>query len=484
MRTPKLLSLVLFLFFCYSCNKPDMILGGKDLVYYDYTYSPITSGPITATDMVSKRVCYDLNSEALIWEQTNSKYPSLSNLFSGIGRGLNSGDYDTQNQYFFNTKIGDYLIRIFTAADYPTDYVSNQSINSYNGVYFQKIDTKTGNELFIRTLVPKSDFNPKNPFCISKVETDGIRVYFSCNNGFLYCFDTDGILVWKKNLVKFPMYKPNYLERELPYSFFGLNDDKIYIQSYSSLGLGYPNFKIINAITGNVVFDEISYNSGDIYLEKFPTYLFTDKYFFAFGYSGLSASDKYTGISPFPFVGGSYSGNSNYPNYLNPKPIGALSNNLIAFISYDIKLGYYDLSRNRSVSSTIDCRYNHGDILSGNIMYGGYCDRQIFEFSAINTDFPDPSIKWKKSFQIESKFFNPHFNKFLLAKNKLYLFANFYIENGLCKPNKPVLNTQIYPNMYDASSNTVLILNASDGSILKQCQNIPGKGLWYNISNE
>ena len=325
----------------------------------------------------------------------------------------------------------------------------------------------------IKTLLPKTDFNASNPFCISKVESDDLRIYFTCNNGFLYAFDLDGNLVWKKNLGSFPLYKPVTSNSDGPFSMFGLNNGKIYIKSYSSPGTNYPDFKIIDAASGNVLHDAPSYSSGTFSLEKFPTYLFTDQYLFNFSYYSAGALDKVTGSDPF--IGSSYSGNGNYASWRNAQPIDVLSNNQIAIIDYDQKLAFFDITRNQFGQTSIDCSTIHGGVFSSDVLYGGFCNAagRKFDFSAVKISTGNAAVIWKNSWTMEPTNVAQKLSKFIVSGDKIYLFVNFHIDNGICKVNPQV------SGLFEAHS--IIVLNAADGSILKQCQNVPGYGYWYNI---
>jgi len=460
MRLVNSLLMVLSVFILCSCGR-NGDTAAKDLIYYDYIYrKDLLTFTNTKADYVCKRVCYDLGAETVVWEQENTNYPHQNYVYS---------DAISRGQYCSNMKFGNNLVRVFVASDYP--YLPPSSAYPFTGVYLQKVDMSTGNEVSIKQLLSNADFDTKKPFAISKVETDGTRIFFECSNGYLYCYDENGGLIWKKFFSNFAQYAP-VIGSQTNFAFFSLEKGRIYVSSFSP-GSTNATLKCVDAATGNIIFDPGTSHE----LVQVPALMFNNDYIFEWGYGGVGVLSKSTGVLNTQYQGGLVPGTNG--NGRRGIALGMMGDNYVTMLDNDRNFAYYDLAKDRAYTTGISCTYNLMNIISGTTLYGagGIYGNQKFECSAINASTPaTSSVLWKRSipFAGGTGGNTGDLKDMILANGNLYLFTNFYQDNG------------VYTQL--GTTGAVIILSTTDGNIVKQCHNVPfgnhqlAQYGWYNIS--
>jgi hypothetical protein len=178
----------LFIFLLAGCSKPgEEHSSVNNKIYYDTYAAGIGPGAVS-TDFESKRVCYDVGKDKVLWEKSNEHIMLPSHVYS-----VDDIEY---SKAFIK---GDYIIKIFPAKDDPGSFSYNAS-----GIYFEKINKHTGQAAISSKIINSTEFNSgqSQQYIMSNVIADGDNFIFGCNNGYLYCYDLSGSLVWKKS--KFP----------------------------------------------------------------------------------------------------------------------------------------------------------------------------------------------------------------------------------------------------------------------------------------
>lgn len=458
-------------FFLFSCGKSgtDVIndlTNQNDLIYFD-TFKDSTvslGGPRTA---YSERVCYDAGTEQIVWVKPNSKFSNLEFHIGGTGEG-----------YSRNIIIGDNIYRIFTQSDDPISRPFSSTIPALlNGVYFQKIDKSTGNELIMKTIVSKPELNAGYAFGISRVETDGTHLYFCSANGNLYCFDLNGNLTWKKNCNRFTLMSNKY-------NYFYLDNGKIYITTFDPIQSDYK-LNCIDGATGNVLWRPFHPGNPPVLADGavtqeskvFPAMFFQSVYAVGFTSVSVGAISKSTGQLNPSDPGALYSGvpTTNLPG---PQPYGLLADDIAFFKDHDGKLAFYKFGAPISYQSAITI-----DLTTKQYFYNG-SKLILYGFSAANRRLKiieprydgNSVLKFDRTYTFGAfppsppgtfGYYNYYDYPPVYKNNKLYVFANYYIDNNVCKINSPWVAGPNPPQNL-----ALLIFDVNTGEIIKQIRNV------------
>jgi outer membrane protein assembly factor BamB len=430
-----------FLFFL-SCNKNNDLESVPSLFYYDYYAYPAS--------VDCKRVCVDLSHGSVLWEKANEKVMPYKDwdVYAGTAYGY---------AYSKNFIKDNYIVRIFPATDF-----SPYATQTVSGIYFQKIDKKTGEQLVLQKLVTQSEINQTSRYRMTGVVTDGERYFFACNNNYVYCIDANGSIVWKKN------YAPTNLNDNgyLGYGFIYYDQNRIYFPAYDP-AVGFKTMYALNALTGQLVWQ----TTTDVYPAEKQLVFMKDVYVEYDKDGSTDAYRKSDGMQVGYAFGASYTG-------IKARPVGKLTDSSVVCFSTNNNLEYFKINQFQSppidiqgVGNAIDNNF----IFDGQKIYGGggIWNSTNFEFFCIDPEANNP-IQWRINFpQDMSNGIVFQFYNYFKKGNYIYLFTNFYEQN-----NTVVRNA--------SGEGCVIVLDASTGKVVQQLTHLPIGGLnsWgmFNIA--
>jgi outer membrane protein assembly factor BamB len=435
-----------------SCVKNnDSDVNGGDRVYYEYI-SDEQSFPQTNAKLVNKRVYYSLDADEVIWEQSNEAYMPYA-----------YGHWSLSYSYSEAFSTGSHFVKIFSSSAIPTLYP-----HIANGVYFQKISKSTGAAEVSRMIVPASDLNTNDAFVISAVVTDGSNYYFACSNNFVYSFDGNGNLRWKKG--GYPM--GNLWRSSQPigtgYSYIYYNDSKIFFISGDPTSTWAKSVYCLNATTGDLVWNHAAqHNSNPKQL------MFHDAYVFDVGSNGYvtmlkKATGEYVETTNPP---------SGLPYYNIAKPIGKVNNSYAAYYIGNGSIGHIELAHPDLATIT----YLPGVpspqkyvVDNGKVYTLSHGAGNTLELSCID---PMNGVQWTKNYTrttATATFYDYEVYDMKIKNGKIYLHTSFHIVNGDCVPNE--MKTVIPPNSYTPYNIRypgVVVLSTSSGGLIKQSKKMP-----------
>jgi hypothetical protein len=436
-----------------ACNKEEREAMGETFVYYDY-YSDIQHFPTTNNNNLnSKRVCYDVWNDRVAWEVKNENpmppgYEHCYVSYAGFA-------------YTSSFLKGDYLIKIFFSADIPTEKLPA------NGIYFQKINKNTGIAEVSRKIISPSEFNPNIGFIISSVVSDGNSYFFACNNGYVYGFDENGNLKWKKGNYPMTNVWGGGGSAEAAFSYIYCNDNKVFFISEISSA---PNAKVLYCLDSNTG-NELWW--AYVHYEAFPKQIFFDaNHVFDLGKDGaLQIINKQTGLQidvSDPPAGGIYG---------FARPIGKIDDRFAAFFTKELNIAHVELAHPAFPTLTyltnvqIDNNYtlDNGLVYAGNAN-GGY---PTFNFYCIN---PLDGVKWSLALPHANPPLVPYGNlvyDYKISGNYIYLLTTFHIEGNKCINNETrTVNLPSY-GIREIPYPGIIVLDKNSGAIVKQCKKIP-----------
>jgi hypothetical protein len=202
----RFLSISFLIILLYSCQRePDFVepnpnrtdslatppaLGTKGQMYF--TVNAADSSIPTLGKEVTLTGCFDIEKDSVLWLVRDSFVLTSSPfMYSGTSN---------RNPYYDNIVDGDAIYRIFCPQRYDRTHPFNPLMNTfYLGVYFEKLNRKTGKREQLVSLLPQAELSSSNQFGISRLVYDSTlkRFFFGANNGFLYCVSLDGSIAWK-----------------------------------------------------------------------------------------------------------------------------------------------------------------------------------------------------------------------------------------------------------------------------------------------
>lgn len=445
----KLVKGFLFIFLLTGCSKPgdknDSTLSRK--IYYD-TYSAGSGPGGIWTDFVSKRVCYDVAKDQVVWEMLNDHIMPSSLIY-----GIDDIEY---SKAFIKE---DYLIKIFPAKDDPASLYYNAS-----GIYFEKIDKLTGQAVISNKIINSTEFNTSPGYIMSNVIADGNNFIFGCNNGFIYCYDIFGNTVWKK--ANFPI-KDSQLGNGKATIFY--DDGKLYFFSVNPSNGGNELY-CLNAQTGETVW----HTPGSSYISSKA--VFFDKVNIYISWScGVYFQNKITGthVNSSPYSNcSSFSGRS----------IGSIDGVTAIVFSKANEIGIIhtpipDPMISRSFPNnpfSWNYFFEEGLIYGGDT-YSSQVHPNSFVFACY--DFKRERFNWEISYPlpINANTLNHGliFN-YKSFNDEIYLLTNFHIDDG-----QAVLNEKIKPNLnpngiHDSGEYPgIIVLDKQTGRIKRQIKKMP-----------
>ena len=357
---------------------------------------------------------------------------------------------------------GDYIIKIFPAKDDPGSFSYNAS-----GIYFEKINKHTGQAAISSKIINSTEFNSgqSQRYIMSNVIADGDNFIFGCNNGYVYCYDLSGSLVWKK--ANFPIEDSN-LGMGKAHLFY--DEGRIYFFSQDG-PTGANSLCCLDAKTGQTV-----WQTGGANHNSSKGVFFDKERIFIIEPCGVYFQNKRTGqfINESPYTGCSGFWGSSIGSIDGVTAIVFSKTNEIGIIHTPVPDPMTRLSfPNNPFSSNY--------FLEDGLIYGGNAylntafpnslvfacynfSRETFNWQTIYP-LPSPSLS-----QNEARIFN-----YKPFKDDIFLFTNFHFgEDG-----KAVLNDAIKPNtvtngVYESGAFPgIIILNKQSGSIKKQIKKIP-----------
>lgn len=230
-------------------------------------------------------LCYDIEKDTALWFKTDTMFATSPLPGEGGGFILSGG------QYYKNFKIGNELVKIIAKEILSPlgnpDYLVPSG--NYTGIYLEKRDIKTGNVLLMKKLLDPSEFNVSMntfAFLLSNIINMGDKFYFGVNNGYMYCYDKDGVQIWKKN-----GYSPRLAVNTAKLGFLYNNATRIaYLSNDNKLNL-------IDAASGNKIWSV----PCSPYQEEIEMVL-TNKYIFVFNrftVDRYNLSDGFNGFDDY-----------------------------------------------------------------------------------------------------------------------------------------------------------------------------------------
>jgi hypothetical protein len=426
----------------FSCSKPgDTDTGASDgLIYYDYySLSPNYTNPLNDT-VETNRVCYDTKTKQVVWNKKNEYnipfyYPQINNSPFALS-------------YANSFSFSNYLVRIFPATSVA------QLGKPIDGIYFQKIDKASGNAVISVQIIGPGEFTTNDVFSISNVVSDGQHLYFACNNGFIYCYDSNGNQVWKKG--DYPM--ANSWVAYGGYALIYLDAGKLYFSALDVSGLFPPGTKLLHCLTAS---------TGQLLWYKFcPDFIYGKQ--IAFGKDHLAVFDPFgTSMILRKSDGTSIAVNSGSGSGSNMiYPIGMTSDAQMIYSNRSGDIAYIDTAhpletRYVDIPPVMDYNfiYQNGKIY--NVLYS-YSESKL-TLSCVN---PVSGQLWNTTATIITPFFGYGFthHNYTLKDEKLYILSNYHFENSF-----------IVSNPYGKKmSLAVTIINATTGAVEREYTGLPG----------
>ena len=428
-----------------SCTKnpdqaspdPNQQQPSNEFVYYNYysVYNALTT--IDSVDFV--RVCYDLKNDKVVWQKKNKKV---------IPRGYWNGSTGYGMDYSKSFQTDDAVIRF-----YMTTSKVNQSDQTpgIDGVYFQKVDKKTGEETLIN-LIPANELPVNTHFTISQVETDGTNYFFHAVNGFVYCVRPDGSIKWKKGGYT-PGNNVGYAEQQ--WSFVYLYDGKVFSVRYDA-SIDHRILFGLNTETGEKEFEDLA----AYYSPTTKQFLFAKNHF-------LETSGGSTPVTVLTtYHATHYLGIHN--NFA--APIAAWNDSTFLYAYSGGAVRYMTVANPNRISSIPGYfASNMNFIYQDKKLYGATATHNTqpsTDSFFVNCMDPNPAnghILWTKTYPLTNSLNKVLYNYFL-KNNRLYLFTNFYIDNN------KIVDNEVVGGKYTA---TAIVINPQTGDIIKQHKGIP-----------
>jgi len=339
------------------------------IIYYDYySLSPGPTSPVNDT-IETNRVCYNMNTKNVVWVKKNEvqipmNFPRInSNPFALI--------------YAHSYSFSNFNVRIAPA------HTGNHWNGPTNGIYFQKIDKASGALLMSTQIINPAEYNANSVYSISEVVSDGQNLFFACNNGFVYCYSSDGVLKWKKGTYTLSSTWINYGGYGLLY----YHEGKIYFNADAPAPVTGSFLYCLDAPTGNITWGRFGPN-------------FINGRQIAFGKNHLAAFD-YLGQSSvfrksdgFELAGNSGSGTGN--SFIIP--IGGTDDTHLIYSNRSGDIGYIDTDHPQQVRSLdIPPIINSDFIYRDGKIYTFYQDNPpsgSFNLACID---PNNGVVWNKN---------------------------------------------------------------------------------------
>lgn len=453
MRTFDLKVCIALLIVISSCRKTDVDnhqqVGSEGQIYFQMIVKdsslPVTQG--LDHRYVDFTACFDIELNKLVWKRKDTSF----SLFSEMTLVFNQNFPKTV--YYKNFVLNDGLYRVYQ--QYPREQGFETAAGvifgaGFDGVYLEKLNKTTGEQIFKRKIISSSELPSSISCAVSNVIYADNKFFFGSNNGKLYCIDKEGTIIWTNN----SFHPLKLITGSCDQFMINYSNGKIFYEGDNT------SIKCINAQSGS---EEWSHG-GTYYTFQTPRHLVTNnKYLFVFPSAGggnISRYDVNTGnltsydvISYDRLVG--YNLTINYDTVIYWGKTGNLEH--MVFEEDDFYSGgeFETLMWN-------DMKY------SNKHLYGyavGFWDYNLHFFSRGGPFF---DIKWQWSL------YNPQFSAggslihgFFIKNDKIYLVTNFTISSSVAH--------------YDYNKTYLIILNASNGSIIKQLKmfeygegNIPG----------
>jgi len=445
----KLVSAFIFISVFTGCTKPGDTAGsGNHKIYYD-CYSEGIGPGAAPRDFESKRVCYDVEKDQVVWEKINEHIMSPGLAYSYI--------YFEYSKAFIKD---DYLIKIFPAKDDPGN------LNYYaSGVFFEQINKRTGEIVISKKIINSTEFNVTLPYIMSKVITDGDNFIFGCNNGYIYCYDMNGNNIWKK--ANLPITDSDLGSGKASLFY---DEKKLYFFSTDPLTGYREELYCLNTQTGETVWHErgsINNVNRSVFFDK--------KNVYTISHCSVSFRDKLTGryVNSSPYI-------TNCSSF-NGKSIGSIDGVTAIIFSKQNEIGiiHVPVPDPMATQSFPDNPFNWNYFLEDGLVYGGgvnvnasYTNR--FSFACYNYD--KDMFNWKISYPLPSPpnaLNNVAVFNYKPLNDEIYILANFHIENGSAKFNE--IKPYAPPNnlFYNFIHPGVIVLDKHSGSIKKQIKKMP-----------
>lgn len=407
------------------------------VVYYD-CYS--TAGyPSPTTVEESYRVCFDMNKNELRWKKKNEFLIPISLISSG---NMNEQNPSTKPFLYQNS-----IIKIFASYD------SLGAASPLSGIYFQRIDITSGEALISKRIIEPGDFNIGRHFIISMIATDGQNFYFSCNNGYVYCINEQGNLVWKKGSYSFATVPFHYR-----YSFFYYDEGRIYFQTINNTNPITYSLICLAANTGDLLWSTPGLENGmdhELIFSKDHLVLF-EAPFDGRNYIIKKSSGQQLIENTLPHL----------PGVNRQIPIGAINDNTVAYFDRTgVGISHINVTQ-PGVAKTISLSENIYPLSSifykGNVFSVRITAATQIAVHGIN---PNTGIIWKKSMPLTTPRNQSFRLRYFASNDKLYILCSAHFENNQWWESSPVANQMPF---------SLVVLDVSSGAILKHYNNFPG----------
>lgn len=387
----------------------------------------------------SERVAYDITNKTLLWKKKNDQQMVPYFWYTGDGA-----------TYINNFVTESGIVRIFPLGR------SQDEIPVYGftaeGIYFEKIDKKSGAVLASKIIVPKGDLVEKKWYIMSNVVAANNGFYFACNNGKVYNCDVNGNIVWSSQrypLISTPLYHD--FAQKLEAGYIQYYDGKIFSafrETVTGLDMSFPD--CIDANTGEylwhdqplppVVLDGIS---GNLILSK--------KYF-------ADLNEDYGDAWLYNMSNGVYSGKKHTDGVktgIKARKIGNINDTHFAFFNTDknIKLISFETPERPGINIDIEGTANLFDesyILQGTKLYAIIISNTFpyYELICIELDPEKKGVLWKQPIYRSGKILS-----YTIFDNKLYLIADFLPEPF---PNTQFIDPEIALSIFDTNNGQII----------------------------
>jgi len=447
----KLVTAFLFVSVITGCSKPDDHAGSVNhKVYYDCLSAGIGPGGVYQ-NYESKRICYDLGKDRVVWEKSNEHIMPARYAYS-------FGNIEYSKAFI----QGDYLIKIFPAKDDPGNLYYYA-----NGVFFEKINKNTGEVIISKRIINSTEFNINLLYSISNVIADGDNFIFGCNNGYIYCYDMNGNNIWKK--ANLPI-KDDQLGNGNASLFY--DENKVYFFSVNP-STGSGGLYCLKAQTGETLWittPGASYQSiKGVFFDKKNVYTISP----CVVYFHNKLTGQFINTSPYIYCNTfTFTGTS----------IGSIDGVTSIIFSNRNEIGIIHvpipdpMTRQNFPDNPFDLNYflENGNIYGGGTSVGS---AYLNSFTFASYNFEKDIFNWKMSYPLppppNNNLNSPTVYTYKKINDEIYILANFHIENGNTQFNE--ITPYAPPNnlYYSFIHPGVIVLDKNSGSIKKQIKKMP-----------
>jgi outer membrane protein assembly factor BamB len=435
-----------------SVSTPRLNLGKEGQIYFTVNaYDSLMPGwnPVHPTNYVTFTGCFDIEKDTTVWMVRDSFVITTPTHKQGLTT--------TKTPYFENIVDGESIYRIYCPQQYNRSNPSSPlSGTFYLGVYFEQLNRRNGKREKLIQLLSPADVAASKQFGISNVVFDEARkqFFFGANNGFLYCYNLSGSMVWKKN-----DYQPRRFQNATyPFlevaNLYGKNNKLFFCRTNGTI-------EALEMNTGSKIWSKTGSNTPSM-----EELVVTNKYVFPIGQQAyIERLDINTGnpTTTMPYFSGISTSLSGYPGTITPYDVH-INDSSIAFWCTQDSWFYVEDEPDvpggvlQNVNMNGRCKYfsAHPTRLYGWTFQGG---RQAVVFTCL--DFRSDTIPWQWSVPATPNS-DLDIYDFSFFRNNLFIISPM-LSNNNPTPN----NNRIVVSKLDAESGA--ILHDTDIQLPKGC---------------